>query len=303
MVPRSLAAMRRSAEGPDVREAVLAKGYISSDVALELAHQVLGLAEGEIMEAMHLVLSAEDVVVRDFVGSQEGTGGDMPQDNRAAGGYGLPVHLQAASDVRVQDLPLSFAGGLRERCDLLVPRELCGRKGSHHLAVHERRPGHLAEWRHNQAQHLPIMDHIVIEAIVVVGPVDEKGIPNRWVGARRSSDHERLGCLLDLIVGVHAQPALGLMTKCHDRHAKVQHAVKGLGQLSRLQALLQLLLFGGDLQFAAVLLRQEILQSQFLQLLVLAPIADAGVVVVLRAAGKLLRGELHAECAQAARLT
>mmetsp|Transcript_14744 Transcript_14744/g.44259 ORF Transcript_14744/g.44259 Transcript_14744/m.44259 type:complete len:361 (+) Transcript_14744:14-1096(+) len=286
--------VRRADDGPDVREADLAQRRVRGDLALHLADQVLGLAEGLVVEAVDLVLGAEDVLVRDVVRGEAAARGAVLQNDGGSGHDRLALHLVAHCDVRVEDLPLRLAVGRREHRHLLVPGELGRGEGRDQLAVHVRRDAHLREGLHVAAHFLPVVDDVVVRVEVVpVGALEVDDIPHGGRGVGAGGGHPGLVGLGHGLVGIAAQDALGLVADQLHALAEAQHAVGRLRELHRGEALLQLPLLRGDHQRAGLLLRQVVLDHDLAHPHVLIPVANAGAVVELGATRELLRGELH----------
>mmetsp|Transcript_70278 Transcript_70278/g.189192 ORF Transcript_70278/g.189192 Transcript_70278/m.189192 type:complete len:215 (+) Transcript_70278:179-823(+) len=209
--------MRRRPDRPNVRQPLPSQRHVTGDVALLLADEVLRLVQTEVGEAMDLHLMSEDVLIWDLVGGQEGARLHVADCDRAAGGHGLALHLQAVVHVGVQKLPLRFAGRRREGRDLLVPGKLgCGQCRDH-LAVHVCGPAHPLAKRHDHTPDvLAVVDNVVVEAVVLVDPFDDQHVPNARLLPRRGGQHNRGVVLSHLVVGVNAEVAFRLLVQQHD---------------------------------------------------------------------------------------
>mmetsp|Transcript_70277 Transcript_70277/g.189190 ORF Transcript_70277/g.189190 Transcript_70277/m.189190 type:complete len:215 (+) Transcript_70277:179-823(+) len=209
--------MRRRPDRPNVRQPLPSQRHVTGDVALLLADEVLGLVQRLVREAMDLHLRAEDVGVRDLVRGQEGARLHVPHGERTACGHGLPLHLEAQPDVRVEELPLRLATGGGEGRDLLVPGKLgCGQCRDH-LAVHVCGPAHPLAKRHDHTPDvLAVVDNVVVEAVVLVDPFDDQHVPNARLLPRRGGQHNRGVVLSHLVVGVNAEVAFRLLVQQHD---------------------------------------------------------------------------------------
>mmetsp|Transcript_103282 Transcript_103282/g.296500 ORF Transcript_103282/g.296500 Transcript_103282/m.296500 type:complete len:202 (-) Transcript_103282:330-935(-) len=201
--------MRRRPDRPNVRQPLPSQRHVTGDVALLLADEVLGLVQRLVREAMDLHLRAEDVGVRDLVRGQEGARLHVPHGERTACGHGLPLHLEAQPDVRVEELPLRLATGGGEGRDLLVPGEFRGGQCGDHLAVHVGWALQLrTEWCHDHAEELCVVHNIIVEAVVFVAPFNDEGVPDCRLIIQRGGQHEGRVVLRNLIVWVDTQVPL-----------------------------------------------------------------------------------------------